>query len=141
MLRNDRTGVTTSATLRAIEEYRRRFTEHMENQPFELWLTFQHLNQRILEAMGFLAPRLYDDGFVRGTMAGWDITPELSRIQVPTLITVGQFDHVTQQCAREIHRAIRHSRLVIAKGQGHLPFFEDRDGYISLLRSFLNQAD
>jgi proline iminopeptidase len=139
-LRDDRAGVTTRGSLRAAEEFRRRFTEHSENRRFETLLAFQHLNQRILKAMGFQAPRLYDDGYVRGTMAGWDITKEIRRIRIPTLITVGQFDHVTPGCAREIHRAIPHSRLVIARGQGHLSFFEDRDRYISLLRGFLNRA-
>jgi proline-specific peptidase len=139
-LRNDRTGVTTSASLRAAEEFRRRFAEHSENRAFETLQAFQHLNQRILKAMGFQAPRLYDDGYVTGTMAKWDITREIRRIRIPTLITVGQLDHVTPECAREIHRAIPHSRLVVARGQGHLSFFEDRDWYISLLRKFLNRA-
>lgn len=140
LLEHDRTGVMTSATLRAAEEYRRRFTEHMENKPIELRLTFEHLNPRILKAMGFSSTRIYENGFVTGTMAGWDITRKLSRIRVPTLVTVGQFDHVSPQCAREIHRGIRGSRLVVARGQGHLPFFEDRDRYISLLRKFLDRA-
>lgn len=140
MLRYDRTGVTTRATLRAAEEFRRRFTERTENRVFELLATSQHSNRRILKVMGYLEPRLFYDGFVKGTMGGWDITSEIQRIRIPTLITVGQFDHVTPGCAREIHRAIPHSRLVVARGQGHLPFFEDRDRYISLLRGFLDRA-
>ena len=140
MLATDRTGIMNPATLRAVEEFRRRFTDHSENVPFEIRLAFQHINRRVLSAMGFLAPRILENGFVKGTMAGWDITRDISRIRIPTLITVGQFDHVTPECAREIHRAIRHSRLVVAKRQGHLPFFEDRDRYISLLRGFLNHA-
>lgn len=139
-LKYERTGVSTRASLRAAEEFRRRFTERTENRAFELLMTFQHANRRILEAMGYLAPRVFYDGFVTGTMAGWDITKEIPRIQIPTLITVGQFDHVTPGCAREIYRAIPRSRLVIARGQGHLPFFEDRDRYISLVRRFLDRA-
>jgi proline-specific peptidase len=139
-LRADRTGVTTRAFFRAAEEFRRRFTERTENRPFEVLLAFQHMNGRILKAMGFDAPRLFHDGFVRGTMAGWDITKKIPRIRIPTLITVGQFDHVTPSCAREIHRGIPPSRLVVARGQGHTPFFEDRDRYISLLRNFLGRA-
>lgn len=139
-LRYDRTGVTTRASQRAAEEFRRRFTQHLENRPFEVILTFQHSNPRIFKAMGFQTTRLYDNGYVSGTMAGWDITGDLRRVRIPTLIRVGQFDHVTAGCAREIHRAIAHSRLVIARGQGHLPFYEDRDGYISLLRAFFSRA-
>ena len=139
-LRYDRTGVTTRASLRAAEEFRRRFTQHLENQPFEISRSFQHLNRRILKATGFQTTRLYDNGHLKGTMAGWDITGDLRQVRIPTLITVGQYDHVTPGCAREIHRAIPHSRLVIARGQGHVPFFEDRDRYISLLRTFFSRV-
>jgi hypothetical protein len=139
-LRQDRTGIVTPASLRAAEEFRRRFTERTENRAFELLTTFQHANRLIPEAMGYFAPRLYDDGFVTGTMGGWDITNEIPRIGIPTLIWVGQFDHVTPANAREIHRAIPRSRLVVARGQGHLPFYEDRDRYISLVRGFLDQG-
>jgi proline-specific peptidase len=139
-LKDDRTGVSTPGSLRAVEEFRRRFSEHLENRPFEVWMTFQHANPRITEAMGFRTPRLYDDGYTRGTMAGWDISSEISRIRVPTLITVGQFDHVAPGCAREIHRRIPRSRLVVARGEGHLPFFESRDRFVSLLRHFLDRT-
>jgi proline-specific peptidase len=139
-LRDDRTGVSTPASARAVEEFRRRFMEHSANRPYEVWLTFSHANLRILNAMGFATPRLYDAGYRRGTMAGWDITPELPRLRMPVLITVGQFDHVTPTCAREIHRLVPHSRLVVAHGEGHLPFFEGRDHYVSLLRDFFDRV-
>lgn len=139
-LQYERTGVTTRASARAAEEFRRRFTERTESRAFELLTTFQHANPRVLESMGYAAPRIFYDGYVNGTMAGWDITQEISGIRNPTLVTVGQFDHVTPACAREIHRAIPRSRLVVARAQGHLPFYEDRDRYISLVRHFLDRA-
>lgn len=141
LLRYDRTGVATAGISRAVEEYRKRFTEHMENTPFEIRMTFYHANRRILSAMGFLVRRVHDDGYVRGTMAGWDVTSQIRRLRIRTLVTVGQFDHVTPACAREIQRAIRRSRIVIGRGQGHLPFFEDRDRYITLLSAFLRSSD
>jgi proline-specific peptidase len=139
-LREDRTGVSTPASARAAEEFRRRFSEHLENRPYEVSLTFQHANRRISKAMGFWTLRLFDEGYQRGTMAGWDVTQQVSRLRMPVLVTVGQFDHVTPDCAREVHRSIPHSRLVVARGEGHLPFFENRDSYVSLLRSFFDQV-
>ncbi|MGB6501059.1 MAG: proline iminopeptidase-family hydrolase [Thermoplasmata archaeon] len=140
-LRFERTGVSTAASARAAEEFRRRFSEHSVNRPYEVWLSFAHLNPRVLDAMGFRAPRIYDEGFQQGTMAGWDITPKLSRLRMPMLITSGQFDHVTPACAREIHRLVPHSRLEVARGVGHQPFFEIRDRYISLLKDFFEKAN
>lgn len=139
-LRYERTGISTRASLRAAEEFRLRFTERRENRTFEVLMSSQHTNPRILEAMGYLAPRVFYDGFLTGTMAGWDITGEIPRIRIPTLITAGEYDHITPACAREIHRAIPHSRLFIARRRGHQLFFEERDEYISLIRRFLDRA-
>lgn len=140
-LQYERTGVPTAASARAAEEFRRRFSEHSVNRPYEVSLAFAHLNPRVLDAMGFRAPRIYDDGFRRGTMAGWDITPELSRLRIPMLITVGQYDHVIPECAREIHRLVPHSRLMVARGVGHQAFFEIRDRYVSLLKDFFDKVN
>lgn len=137
----ERTGVMTRTSIRAAEEFRRRFTERTENRVFEVLMTSQHSNRRILEAMGYSAPRLFYDGFQTGTMAGWDVTKEIPRIRIPTLITTGEHDHITPDCAREIHRAIPDSQLFIARGRGHQLFFEDRDRYISLVRRFLDRVE
>jgi proline-specific peptidase len=138
ILRAERTGVTTPGALRGYEEFRRRFTEHVENRPYEVWRTLTRGNARILRTMGFAQPQLFEHGYRTGTMAGWDVAKELGRIRTPTLVTVGEYDHVVPACSREIHRGIRRARLVVQRGQGHMPFFEDRDAYVSLLAGFLN---
>jgi proline iminopeptidase len=140
LIREDQTGISTPASERANEDFRRRFSEHLENRPYELWKSFAGANPLILVAMGLSGQRILQDGFRTGTMAGWDVTAELHRLRMPVLVTVGQYDHVAPVCAREIHRNIAHSRLVVARGEGHLPFFENRDRYISLLRGFFEQA-
>jgi len=139
-LRADRSGVQTKASARADEEFRLRFSEHLKNQPYELWKTFQLANPRISAAMGFSAKRIIDDGFRNGTLAGWDVTPKLSRLRMPTLVLAGEYDHCVPACAREIHRAIRRSRLVIAPGEGHMPMFENRDRFTSVVRDFLDSV-
>ena len=138
LIREDQTGRETHASASGWAEFRRRFSHHLVNTPFEVQRTYGRMNGRIFRAMGFDARYHLRDGYRRGTMAGWDVSDRLSRIHVPTLVTVGEFDHVVPACAREIHRGIPGSRLVVARGQGHLPFFEDRDGYTSLLRQFLD---
>ena len=139
-IRASQTGVDTPAALRAYEEFRRRYTEHVENEPYEVSRTLARGNPRISVAMGFTQPQIFQHGFRVGTMAGWDVTGELSRIRVPTLVTVGEYDHVVPACAREIQRGIPRSRLVVQRGQGHMPFFEQRDRYVSLLRGFLDRV-
>jgi pimeloyl-ACP methyl ester carboxylesterase len=139
-LRADRSGVETKASARASEEFRRRFSEHVENQPYEVWKTFRLANPRVTAAMGFSAKRIIDDGFQTGTMAGWDVTRKLSRLRMRVLVLVGEYDHCVPACAREIHRALPHSRLVIAPGEGHMPMFENRDRFTSVLREFFDSV-
>ena len=43
---------------------------------------------------------------VIGTIKDWDITPELGRIQVPTLLFCGRYDEVTPASVEVAHRAI-----------------------------------
>lgn len=139
-LREDRTGSSTPESVRAVEEFRRRFMTHLDNVPYELWTLFPRANRKVSVAMGFSALNLVENGFRTGTMAGWDVTGRLRRLRMPVLVTSGQFDHVVPECAREIHRGIPHSRLIVRKGEGHLPFFEHRDQYITVLRRFLDRA-
>ena len=43
---------------------------------------------------------------VIGTIKDWDITPQLGRIQAPTLLFCGRYDEVTPTCVEAAHRAI-----------------------------------
>jgi len=63
----------------------------------------------------------------------------LPTINVPTLIAVGEQDHVTPPCvAEEMHRLIRGSRLAVFKDCGHLPALELPDETSALLRDWLD---
>ena len=72
----------------------------------------------------------------------WEAGEELGRINVPTLIMVGEKDDRTPpRFSRLIHDKIPNSRLVIVKGAGHcLPL--ERPGVVNAqIISFLRKAD
>ena len=75
---------------------------------------------------------------ITGTIRDWDITDKIHKITVPTLITVGEFDEVTEVVAREIHNRIRGSKLKVLPGCSHLSMWEDREGYNNTLKDFMN---
>ena len=75
---------------------------------------------------------------ITGTIRDWDITDQIHKITVPTLITVGEYDEVTEVVAREIHNRIRGSILKVLPGCSHLSMWEDREGYINTLKDFMN---
>lgn len=75
---------------------------------------------------------------ITGVIRDWDVTDQLPRIRLPTLITVGRHDEVTPRVAREIHRGIRGSKLVQFNDSSHLAFWEQRPLYIEVVRDFLD---
>lgn len=77
---------------------------------------------------------------ITGRIRDWDVTDQLPRIRVPTLVTVGRYDEVTPRVARAIHRGIRGSRLVRFEKSSHLAFWEERPRYIQAVRDFLDRV-
>lgn len=74
---------------------------------------------------------------ITGTIKDWDVTGELPRIRIPTLVTVGRYDEVTPRVAGEIHRGIRGSVLRRFEHSSHLAFWEERPRYIEVVRDFI----
>ena len=81
-----------------------------------------------------------DEFTITGTIKDWDITQQLALINIPTLITAGEFDEVTPNVASAIHDNIHGSEMVIFKGCSHLTMWEDREKYNELLRKFINHT-
>src|SRR5438034_8921339 len=73
-----------------------------------------------------------------GTIRDWDVTAQLPKIRLPTLVTVGRYDEVTPHVAEAIHRGIRGSRLVRLEKSAHLARWEERAKYIGVVRDFLD---
>jgi proline iminopeptidase len=75
---------------------------------------------------------------ITGRIGDWDVTDQLPRIRIPTLITVGRHDEVTPRVAREIQRGIRGSKLVVFSRSSHLAFWEERPLYMEVVHDFLD---
>jgi proline iminopeptidase len=76
-----------------------------------------------------------------GNLLEFDRTDRLREIDVPTLITVGEFDEVHPSCARTLHAGIPNSELVIFEGGGHVVHLEQHDRYRQVLERFLEQVE
>ena len=72
-----------------------------------------------------------------------DVVSQLSRIECPTLVCVGELDPVTPvAAAREILDALSpgFSRLEVIEGAGHFPWLDVPDRYWSLVEAFVASA-
>ncbi len=124
-----------AAYLRAMQAFDRTFVCRLPIWPFDLAYSFEHMNARMFETMWgahFLRPE--------GALRNWDITAQLHRIRLPTLITVGRYDMITPAVARAIHREIRGSRLVIFNNSSHVAMWEERARFIAVVHEFLDRV-
>lgn len=71
-------------------------------------------------------------------LEGWDITDRLPEIKLPCLVTAGKYDLETPKSALAIHRGVRGSKLVMFEKWSHTILWEDRAGFIELVRDFMD---
>ena len=70
----------------------------------------------------------------------FDFTPDLGRVQKPTLVVVGEKDRTTTtRAARVLHDGIAGSELVVVPGVGHMSLVEAQDEYLEAVRGFLRR--
>jgi pimeloyl-ACP methyl ester carboxylesterase len=68
---------------------------------------------------------------------GLDRLPELERIDVPTLVLVGEQDAPFRKPAQRMADAIADAELVVIPNAGHSPQFENPDHWWKALSTFL----
>jgi len=77
-----------------------------------------------------------------GAMAGWSSLPFLRRIKVPTLILMGDNDHIVRPLnGKMIHAVLKNSKYHEFKGAGHLFMLTRREEFIHELRVFFNEPE
>jgi len=119
--------------LEAVMEFYRRHVCRLPVWPHEVVYSFEHLSRPVYFTMN--GPNEFT---IIGTIKDWDVTADLPKINLPTLITTGRYDEVTPRVAASIHRGIRGSRLVRFEKSAHLPMWEERAHYIEVVRAFLD---
>ncbi|NKJ08232.1 proline iminopeptidase-family hydrolase [Rhizobium sp. SG741] len=72
-----------------------------------------------------------------GNLKDWNRIPDLPRITVPTLITVGEHDELTPACALRMKLAIPNAELKVFTSASHMPFYENPGDYYPALLDFL----
>lgn len=79
--------------------------------------------------------------FVVGTLKNWDITPELHKIIVPTLIISGRHDEATPATVQPYKDLIQGSTWVIFEASSHMPHVEETPFCMGVVGGFLNAND
>jgi proline iminopeptidase len=122
--------------LKAVDEFYHRHLCRMPEFPAELTRALAETNPDVYERMN--GPNEFT---ITGTIKDIDLTPRLSTIRVPTLVTGGRYDEVTPAVARQIRDHIPGARQVVFKESSHVPFWEERAAFIGTLVEFLKAHD
>ena len=64
-----------------------------------------------------------DDASLRTIQRYANRIPDLQRITVPALITVGKHDEITPACALRMKNALPDSELAVFPNSSHMPFY------------------
>jgi proline iminopeptidase len=120
--------------LKALESVYRKHSCRLSAWPQEFVYTLEHASLPVYHTMW--GPNEF---VLTGNLMYWDVTQELGKISIPTLLTCGRFDEVTPTVQEVIYNAIKNSRLEIFEESSHLAFWEERDNYIGVVREFLDQ--
>lgn len=78
---------------------------------------------------------------VIGSFADWSALSRLDRIRVPSLVISGRHDEATPRVQEHLVAGIAQAEQVILEESSHMPFWEQRDAYMSHVGDFLSRHD
>jgi L-proline amide hydrolase len=76
-----------------------------------------------------------------GALKGWNTRERLHEINVPTLVIRGRYDMCTEPIAAELLNGIEGARLEVFAESSHTPVLEESDRYLSVVSSFMKEAE
>jgi proline iminopeptidase len=120
--------------LKAMDVLYRRHVCRLPQWPPEVNYAFENVSKPVYHTMW--GPNEFT---LIGNLMYWDVTRELGRIKVPTLITCGRYDEVVPQVGEVLRDGIQDSKMIVFEKSSHLTFWEEREEYIRAMREFLDQ--
>lgn len=106
--------------------------------PPEVVRTFEMLNEDPTVYHTMNGPNEF---FCVGTLKDWTVVDRVHSIVAPTLLISGRFDEATSATVQPFFDAIPDVRWEIFEASSHMPFIEEREGYLSLVENFLASHD
>jgi len=88
------------------------------------------------------ADAYHDDVFkaITNDLSRFDLNPEIRKFRFPVMVANGRHDmNVAPVVAYKIHQAIGGSHFVVFEHSGHLPFYEEPEGFVHTVEEFLSK--
>ncbi len=123
--------------LEAVEMFYRQFVCRLDPWPAEVRHSFEMTGQRPVYAT-MNGPNEFT---ITGNIRDIDISGQLGSLRVPTLVLGGRFDEVTPRVAQQIADGVPGARWVEFAESSHLPFWEERSHFRTVVTEFLRSVD
>jgi L-proline amide hydrolase len=79
--------------------------------------------------------------YIIGSFKDWSALDRLPLINAPALVISGQYDEATPRLQQELTVGIAGAEQVICEESSHMPFWEERDTYMTAVGDFLARHD
>ena len=111
---------------------------------FRLIFKKEFYNKDMIDSLRLNFQPGFADGNRQLTKLGRDIStydfhPVLEKLDIPTLILYGDYDPLSGDGAKALHKAIQGSELVILDKTGHFPFVESKEKFFPVVEAFLEK--
>ncbi|RIV28805.1 alpha/beta fold hydrolase [Alicyclobacillaceae bacterium I2511] len=97
---------------------------------------FSHFNPQVYNTMQ--GPNEF---LVTGNFKDWDRWADLYRLQMPTLLLVGQYDTMSVEDIEEMGQRIPNSHVTVCPNGSHMAMWDDPDIYFASLLHFIDSVE
>jgi proline-specific peptidase len=126
-------GTTGSAEYQeAVMEFYTRHLSRMDPWPEELNRAFELANLDLYVTMWGNT-----EFNATGTLKNFDVSSDLGRIEVATLMICGEYDEATPQACRDFAAKVPNALVEIVEDASHTGHLEQREAFMAKLRAFL----
>jgi len=111
-----------------------RYLCSLNPMPKPILTGFQWMQKDPTVSRSVLGPTLFN---WTGTLKDWTIVDDVHKINVPTLLTNGRMDYITDRCLYPFFKEIPQVKWVTFANSGHMAHFEERERFMEVLGGFL----
>ncbi|MDZ5470217.1 proline iminopeptidase-family hydrolase [Bacillus sp. 31A1R] len=78
---------------------------------------------------------------VTGNLKDFDCTSRLNELSIPSLYTCGRYDEATPKSTQYFSELTPNAKFHVFENSAHMPYIEEPEEYVTVIRDFLNVND
>ncbi|KAI0375708.1 prolyl aminopeptidase-2 [Pilatotrama ljubarskyi] len=135
IIRSEEAGTTDSQEYKdAVQVFYKRYLCRLDPWPAELLRSFDWMEKDHTVYLTMNGPSEFH---IIGSLKNWTIEDEAHKINVPTLLLNGAYDEASDSTVKPLFKAIPKIKWYTFAESSHMPHWEEREKYMSLVSEFL----